>query len=402
MRRRERQTRESDAVGYRHHFRGDVPPIVGDVLRSAGQPLNQSTRVLMEDRFGHDFSKVRVHSDPLAAHSASAVSARAYTVGSQIVFGAGRYDHSSTRGQHLLAHELAHVVQQNGKAPTALQRAPIEEDELHKPMIEQYRNEAGLPPGGVDETGRRVGPSDAEIKYGSLPSMAAAKVPYCPSVAVLEGTLDFSSEKTRKAYSEANCLTSASQAMPPVCQFTPAQEKALAEAQKIAKDRVDLALRFIGMGKDGKKMATDLAGELFQSDPPTLSEIVERITKVRDFLKTAKINFAGRTCGDAECQGAAVAYVTGPGTLPIYICPTAFSMPSSLHQTVLHESLHWTGLDADPSTPEGYCSKFDCKTPCHDKEVADAWSHYIGCLGKPFTIRKDFSDKIIDSVKDLP
>lgn len=388
-------------MAYRHHFAGNVPPVVNDVLRSSGRPLDPSTRVLMEDRFGHDFSKVRVHSDPLAANSALAVNAQAYTVGSQIVFGAGRYN-SGARGQHLLAHELAHVVQQSGGAQPSLQRAPIEEDELHKPMIEQYRRDAGLPPGGVDEFGKRVGPSDAEIKYGMLPLSAGPSIPYCPSVAVLEGNLDFSSAKTRKAYTEANCLTSASQSMPPICQFTPAQEKALEEAQKIAKGRVDLALRFIGMGKDGRKMAKDLAGELFQNDPPTVKEVVERLTKAQSFLKTAKIDFAGRTCGDAECQRAAVAYVTGPGTLPIHICPTAFSMPSSLHQTVLHESLHWTGLDADPSTPEGYCSKFDCKTPCHDKEVADAWSHYIDCLGKPFTIRKDFNDKMEQSLRDLP
>jgi Domain of unknown function (DUF4157) len=355
----------------------------------------------MEDRFGHDFSKVRVHSDPLAASSARAVDAQAYTVGSQIVFGAGRYN-SSADGQHLLAHELAHVVQQSSAAGTSLQRAPIEEDEIHKPLIEQYRRDAGLPPGGVDEFGKRVGPSDAEIKYGMLLSPGAPSVPYCPSVAVLEGTLDFASEKTRKAYSDANCLTSASQSMPPVCQFTRAQEKALAEAQKIAKDRVERALGVINMSKDGKKMAREMANELFQSDPPTLKEVVERLTKVRDFLKTAKIDFAGRTCGDYECFDGAVAYVKGAGTLPIYICPTAFSMPSSLHQTVLHESLHWTGLDADPRTDEGYCSKFDCKTPCLDKEVADAWSHYIGCLGKPFTIRKDFSDKMEESLRDVP
>jgi hypothetical protein len=268
-------------------------------------------------------------------------------------------------------------------------------------MIEQYRRDAGLPPGGVDEFGQRVGPSDAEIKYG-MRSSAGASIPYCPSVPALEGNLDFSNEKTKKAFLDANCISSASRSMPPACQFTPAQDKALAEAQKVAKSRVERALGFIGTGKEGEKLAREMAGDLFQSDPPTVREVVDRLIKVRDFLKTAKINFAGRTCGDAECQGAAVAYVTGPGTLPIYICPTAFSMPSSLHQTVLHEALHWTGLDADPSTPEGYCSKFDCKTPCHDKEVADAWSHYIGCLGKPFTIRKDFSDKIIDSVKDLP
>jgi hypothetical protein len=399
------QTRESDAVGYRHHFRGDVPPVVGDVLRSAGHPLDQSTRVLMEDRFGHDFSKVRVHSDSLAAHSASAVSAQAYTVGSQIVFGAGRYDHSSTRGQHLLAHELTHVVQQSGTAGVSLQRAPLEEEDFHKPMIEEYRRENGLPPGGVDEFGKRVGPSDGEIKYTLIPAGRSAggpSLPFCPTVANLEGDLDFKKEKIRKAYNDANCHTSASQSMPRDCQFTTAQTKALDEAQKVAKGRAERAFDFINMGKDGKKLANSLARDLFESDPPTLKEVVGRITKLRDFLQTAKIDYAGVTCGDSECQRGKVAYVTGPGALPIYICPTAFSNPGRLHHTVLHEALHWTGLDADPSTPEGYCSKFDCKTPCLDKEVADAWAHYIDCLGKPFTIRKDFSDKVIDSVKDLP
>lgn len=430
MRVHARQSREPDAVAYRSHFRSDhntlfrpatlseareAPQIVGDVLRSAGRSLEPSTRVFMEERFGHDFSKVRVHSDPLAAHSASAINARAYTVGSQIVFGAGRYDNASVEGRRLLAHELAHVVQQSrsdlpsiepASANTTsgtVQRAPIGEDDFHKPMIEAYRREHGLPPNGVDEFGNRVGPSDGEIKYNLIPgATAAASVPFCPTVSVLEGKLNFDNPKVRQDYIDANCLTPASQAMPPVCEFTPAQDKALKEAQKTACGRAERALGIINMSADGKKMATEMAGKLFESDPPTLTEVVERLTKLRDFLKTANIDFAGRTCGEPACQRSAVAYVTGPGALPIYICPTAFTTPASLHQTVLHEALHWTGLDADPSTPEGYCSKFDCQTPCLDKEVADAWSHYIDCLGKPFTIRQDFRDKVIDSVKDLP
>lgn len=67
----------------------------------------------MESRFGHDFSRVRVHTDPLAARSAEAVAAQAYTVGSDVVFGVGRYAPASRDGQRLLAHELAHVVQQS-------------------------------------------------------------------------------------------------------------------------------------------------------------------------------------------------------------------------------------------------------------------------------------------------
>lgn len=58
-----------------------VPPIVHEVLRSPGQPLDPAARTLMEPRFGHDFSRVRVHADAAAHESARAVGALAYTVG---------------------------------------------------------------------------------------------------------------------------------------------------------------------------------------------------------------------------------------------------------------------------------------------------------------------------------
>jgi outer membrane protein OmpA-like peptidoglycan-associated protein len=91
-----------------------VPPIVHDVLQSPGQPLDAAMRAEMEPRFHHDFSRVRVHADARAAESARHVSARAYTVGSQIVFGAGEYPLRAEDGRKLLAHELTHVVQQRG------------------------------------------------------------------------------------------------------------------------------------------------------------------------------------------------------------------------------------------------------------------------------------------------
>jgi hypothetical protein len=92
---------------------GEVPPIVHEVLRSPGQPLEPATRAFMESRFGHDFSRVRVHTNSLAARSAEAVAAHAYTVGSDLVFASGRYAPGRRDGQRLLAHELAHVVQQD-------------------------------------------------------------------------------------------------------------------------------------------------------------------------------------------------------------------------------------------------------------------------------------------------
>ena len=91
-----------------------APPIVHDVLSSPGQPLDPATRSFMEPRFSHDFSGVRVHTDGRAAASAREVSANAYTVGPNIVFGAGQFAPGTHEGRRLIAHELTHVVQQIG------------------------------------------------------------------------------------------------------------------------------------------------------------------------------------------------------------------------------------------------------------------------------------------------
>ncbi len=97
---------------------GDPPPVVHDVLRSPGQPLDVQTRAFMEPRFGHDFSSVRVHTDAKAAESARAVNALAYTVGRDVVFGVGQYAPQSYAGRRLMAHELTHVAQQCGHSQT--------------------------------------------------------------------------------------------------------------------------------------------------------------------------------------------------------------------------------------------------------------------------------------------
>ncbi|HEV3184330.1 MAG TPA: DUF4157 domain-containing protein, partial [Xanthobacteraceae bacterium] len=101
-----------------------APPIVHDVLRQPGDPLDRRSRALMEPRFGRSFGDVRIHTDARAAASARATSALAYTVGHHIVFDSGRFDPRSMNGQRLLAHELTHVVQQSGAAPS-LQRETI-------------------------------------------------------------------------------------------------------------------------------------------------------------------------------------------------------------------------------------------------------------------------------------
>lgn len=102
----------------------EVPGLVHEVLQSSGQPLDRTTREFMSKQFGHDFGHVTIHTDAPAIESARAVNANAYTVGNHLVFGAGRYSPNTHTGKQLLAHELAHVLQQNsaGSAASLVQR----------------------------------------------------------------------------------------------------------------------------------------------------------------------------------------------------------------------------------------------------------------------------------------
>jgi hypothetical protein len=91
----------------------DATSMVNIVLARPGQPLDATTRGFFAARFGHDFANVRIHADSEAAESALSVNALAYTVGPDVVFGAGQYAPDTPDGQQLLAHELTHVIQQS-------------------------------------------------------------------------------------------------------------------------------------------------------------------------------------------------------------------------------------------------------------------------------------------------
>jgi hypothetical protein len=95
---------------------GTAPASVDRVLSGSGRPLDPAMQQDMGHRFGHDFSQVRVHTDSIAEQSAQDINARAYTVGHNIVFGAGGFAPESHEGRKLIAHELTHVVQQTGAA----------------------------------------------------------------------------------------------------------------------------------------------------------------------------------------------------------------------------------------------------------------------------------------------
>ncbi len=154
------QRRAKDAAGP-----AMAPPIVHEVLSSPGQPLDRETRAFFEPRIGHDFGQVRVHADQKAAESARSVNALAYTVGANLVFGAGQYAAGTPQGRKLLAHELTHAVQQGfqNSAPERLEVGPAGDQlELeagaaaeglrplssgdHRPVLQRQGTTAAAPP----------------------------------------------------------------------------------------------------------------------------------------------------------------------------------------------------------------------------------------------------------------
>jgi Domain of unknown function (DUF4157) len=134
-----------------------APPIVHDVLRSPGRPLDGATRALFEPRFRHDFSRVRIHAGSRAAESAQAVGAHAYAVGRDIVFGASQYSPGTLTGNQLLAHELTHVVQQSSLAGVPSQLiVGSEHDEAEteaSSAAAAYRQDSGTFRGGASSPG---------------------------------------------------------------------------------------------------------------------------------------------------------------------------------------------------------------------------------------------------------
>lgn len=102
----------------------------------SGSPMDRSTRSFMEDRFGRDFSDVRIHTDSGAVQLSRALNAQAFTVGRDVYFDGGKYSPASPSGRRLLAHELTHTLQQSEGGATAIQRKPNTPEEPETEVVD--------------------------------------------------------------------------------------------------------------------------------------------------------------------------------------------------------------------------------------------------------------------------
>ncbi|KXF83033.1 eCIS core domain-containing protein [Enterovibrio coralii] len=145
----------------------------GDAINqvSGGQPLSGESKAFFESRMGADFSDVRIHTDTKADTAARSIYARAYTLGSDIVFRKGEFNPHSFEGRHLLAHELTHVIQQGGARQT-VQRSVIPEvtTRTSRPFIAR-----ACPPGPGPFPGDGLAPP-GDCSWGSYIPLRAAVV----------------------------------------------------------------------------------------------------------------------------------------------------------------------------------------------------------------------------------
>jgi hypothetical protein len=199
-------------------FENTAPPIVHDVLRSAGQPLDTAMRSFFEPRFGHDFSRVRVHTDARAAESARAVDAFAYTVGQHVVFAEGQYAPAAAAGRSLLAHELTHTVQQSGGGP--MQSGPLQLAGITAPN-DPYEREANFIAGELANRRHvdvRLKSHSSTIRRQAIPTGIRLKEikPF--------GRSDLANESDKKKYLTYMGATTLMQLIP-TGDYTPGQKK---------------------------------------------------------------------------------------------------------------------------------------------------------------------------------
>jgi outer membrane protein OmpA-like peptidoglycan-associated protein len=201
----EEETIRKKPAGKAEIAANEAPGTVREILRSPGQPLDASSLAYFEPRFGHDFSGVRVHTGVAAERSAQDVNAHAYAVGRHLVFGAGRFAPRTEEGRRLIAHELAHVVQQGGLGRTGLparsvsrptvtsevqpgasgtpitpRRRPVLVARRSAPLIQRQPSPTVIKPAGKDsaepvlsraEEIRQSSTSVGQITYGLNPPM---------------------------------------------------------------------------------------------------------------------------------------------------------------------------------------------------------------------------------------
>jgi hypothetical protein len=319
----------------------------------SGQPLEGETRVFFESKFNHDFSSVRVHTGSDAASSADALDALAFTTGRNIYFGAHHYQPHSASGIRLLAHELAHTVQQEDCGGSGREWRSIPRTSLS----EALETDADRAAARIAD-GQSAGPL-ASIRQTALQRQDKNKQPQAPKI------------------------------VPPVAPNKP-QSGMIEAARRAAAIRTQTAM-FKASGVHGAlefQEARRLAQIKFNWPDPNTDQISGVLASMGGGLVNVDVKVAGP--GDPDCASRA-GYVRDHRA-PIVICPAFFRDPGDNEgrvRTMIHEMAHVRGI-GKADVAEQYFPIFDCTSP-GEFESADSWANYVHCLSgqspdQPMTI----------------
>ncbi len=317
----------------------NAPPIVHDVLRSPGSPLDSQVRGEMEQRFGFDFRQVRIHSDARAAASASAVNAQAYTVGPNVVFDRGAFAPQSVAGKQLLAHELAHVTQQQGPIPGSLRIQPA--NAPHEAEANRM-SQVALSGGSRMQQGGRSGPAVARTFSAGASNCAAGR-----NSAPADVDTELPAMDTRAGEIAAEVAT-ALEADPVDASVRTALEGRFGLPPVFANGRSINRLTGAGVADQD----TAIAGELrilarrFRFSTRTFAQTIF----YRCVGPDGGSSISGCTVNNALCAGGSAFSCRGASA--IFMCPdfwTRFATTDERALVLMHESFHINFGSANPS-----------------------------------------------------
>ncbi len=359
---REKKEGNLQRAAISHAAVDEVPPIVHEVLREPGQPLDGATRAFMEPRFGHDFSGVRVHADARASKSARAVNAVAYAVGRDLVFGEGEYRPRTAEGRRLLAHELTHVVQQRQGA--ASYGAPVrvsepcesseaEAESAAEMVVDEggpsatYSPTASRPPAGP-VLSRKVAPRLVHC----TPSVHGAPADPVGAITAMDGHAQALAQGAAVLLAVASAARAMSLGGPPS-----ATDQAFTDRFGLPPARAGGFLnRMLGVVRPTQAQALaeemDLVSARFQLIADTLDDFI-------NYLCTAGATAFGGCqppCANRDASACA-------GVDAVFLCPTFWGLtPDSQAILLIHEVAHmiWAHVLHGAAGPGGNFRHAEC------------------------------------------
>ncbi|MDB4950664.1 MAG: hypothetical protein JWM27_3313 [Gemmatimonadetes bacterium] len=326
--------------------------------------------------FGHSFADVRVHaSEP--------------PVATRPVLEVGPADAPQEREADRAAEAvISDRTPDLGLAsPQRIARSPqYGTERMHEALADRWRREHGLPEGGVDESGRRVGPSTGAITHSGAAVDASAPCPPADDEMALL------------------CLTADRADHTVTCRMSQTHLDVLATARSAAAARVRRAVqRMTAPTPALRGLIVQQARKSFAGRPPAYESVLATLTTMQGLLEGTAMRLEGAACNDEGCySGGTMAYVQAAGQQPVYVCMRSFNprVRARLAGTLIHESAHVAGVaTADPRN-EAYCDNAGCEQECLAPENADAWRHFVDCVGAGLPIRADFDRETVRSVEE--